>query len=681
MRKAAFITTILIFIILIPSAQAQSPVDWPICKGPAGWLSADVNVGFTVQGATGGIGTFPVTYFLSTVVPIVSNCLANFDITNIWSSNNYKNCTTNDLPATGSLDQLLFFIPVDYLLAKGAVQWFGLVSINNKVYLAVGPRVASYLRTAILKVPGIHGVLSWFINAGLLSETWALEEAFLLPLDLLKWIKFYWNISDEFSVGSGDTCSVSTWFPSTVTTPIKYSPSGTNEVQATFFIYSDIPDYVIEFSAQRYSTVLGVKFEDGTIDYSSTLNYQDVISFREWKEVVQVYHSTKKIKEAWLWFDVLPGVYVDSIGIEFKEVTDTTTVTPNPTHPPDPFATPTCTPVITTTTTPIASIPGGANGTCGCVYLPIKIGALPPLEPTRLPRITAIPTNISPLIFPNIPNVQSNFQLNIQPPTLPTPHSLPTFKPIIFVIFGGDYTPTVSASATATPNVTNTPTFTPTAWATLAPISVTWDISYTLPITNTATATPTAIITPTAWATVRPVSFTAVVTWAFSTPYHSSLISPVITIITDWLSDTISTTNAISQVLPKAATRTFTLINSCGYTSTIPSYVATVGCTFEQMDYSSYALASWAEFAGYLVTVPIQALKSAWSLIAIVKGFAVFLTWLMIMTVFVSFNRILIFFKKLVIWLINGIIDMLRFIFDLITAVMEMLDVFGGPVT
>lgn len=202
---------------------------------------------------------------------------------------------------------------------------------------------------------------------------------------------------------------------------------------------------------------------------------------------------------------------------------------------------------------------------------------------------------------------------------------------------------------------------------------------------------PPSPISPDAIPTPAPLSLTPI-----ATPNYSSTISYTTPIsldfsasVTDtaayttvsgilgagsgWISSVVSYTGWLSgEVSTLQETGTFTISAAPEwYAPDLPRPMADVGWTIEGLqdgidEGERYSLSTWAYFAGYMASLPIQLTKVVFQIFQFLGPLGLFVIWLLIMLPYKLWVKFLIFIKNLLISLFNFIVDLIRFVLELI---------------
>jgi hypothetical protein len=242
-----------------------------------------------------------------------------------------------------------------------------------------------------------------------------------------------------------------------------------------------------------------------------------------------------------------------------------------------------------------------------------------------------VPTSIQALQFPDVPD-----PLTFNPIPAPSPIS-------------------ISITPIPTPNFPDN-TITATNPITLTAINTTLSLSYTTPLTLDTSGGLTG---STVFTAVNNILITG-------TNWISGVIS-----YTDWLSGEIGTIQA---------TQTFTLAAAPDwYAPDLPRPMADVGWTWETLQTGidtgfRYSLPQWAWFFGYSASLPFQLLKVLRQIFQFLGPLGLFVIWLMVMFPLVLFVK---FFTAIR----NFLISLLNFVFSAIRTLMDIIDVFTGPLT
>jgi hypothetical protein len=140
-----------------------------------------------------------------------------------------------------------------------------------------------------------------------------------------------------------------------------------------------------------------------------------------------------------------------------------------------------------------------------------------------------------------------------------------------------------------------------------------------------------------------------------------------------WISNVVSYTDWLSgEVSTLQQTGTFTLASAPEwYAPDLPRPMADVGWTLEGLQTGidsgeRYSLSTWAWFAGYMTSLPVQLGKVVFQIIQFLGPLGQFVIWLFIMLPYKLWIKFLIFIKNIIISLFNFIIGVIRFALELI---------------
>lgn len=265
--------------------------------------------------------------------------------------------------------------------------------------------------------------------------------------------------------------------------------------------------------------------------------------------------------------------------------------------------------------------------------------ATPP--PTSLlpgPNSFPMPTTIPIFVFPTLPS-----PIELDPISTPEPLALTPIP-----------TPDYSGTVTSTLD--------------LHPISSTVSISYSSDITSAVDLLPIS--------STISLSYTAAMTPDFSTISDTAAYTTISNIIgagSGWISSVVSYTDWISgEASTLQETGTFTIAAApAWYAPDLPRPMANVGWTIEELQTGidsgeRYSLTTWAWFAGYLASLPVQLGKVTFQVFQFLGPLGLFVTWLFVMLPYKLWVKLLIFIKNLFIALFNFVVDLLRFLLELI---------------
>jgi hypothetical protein len=252
------------------------------------------------------------------------------------------------------------------------------------------------------------------------------------------------------------------------------------------------------------------------------------------------------------------------------------------------------------------------------------------------------------------------------PTKTPSPTPTPTYAP-------GTPTPTrTPVPAPGTPIVIDAPMPEPKEFKAPkypAPTSIPL-LTLPQPNPNGFIPTPLVLTSPiTASFTPAPLVLPSVL----SNTGGTGLVTGTIGTASGWITETISYTTWLSEEIEAVSyTETFSILNApVWYAPSLPRPMANVGWTFENMQDGiaqgkRYSLTTWADFAGYIASLPIQLIKAILDLFRFLGAFGLFVIWLLIMLPVVLFFKVFEFLKSLVIKLFNFILDVIRFILEII---------------
>lgn len=113
------------------------------------------------------------------------------------------------------------------------------------------------------------------------------------------------------------------------------------------------------------------------------------------------------------------------------------------------------------------------------------------------------------------------------------------------------------------------------------------------------------------------------------------------------------TTTISGNIAALQGSQTITVITApAWYAPALPRPFADVGWTFEQAigpddTVPNFTTSSWASFVGYIISLPFSFIRMIWQLFSRFGPFGLFLSWLIIMAMFVFTMEAIIFFIRL----------------------------------
>lgn len=319
--KLVVLFNLIIIALISNSAQAQTPIEHPICTSYNDnyFVNSDVEPGFDVYNPlTDGWDCYEQ----------LTNCVLTTD-------------RLGDLDDQGDLLTFLDLIPAKFAAKIGSkTLWFSSGLIDGVLYVHLGERVYPYFYKFLDRYID-NTTIDRLVRLGVLPSDWRVRKSIALPAYVFDIFKFYFNISDDVSRQGTDNCSVSTWIPTTVDSPTHTFDVTVDQIEYEIWVKSGLSSE-LNYNGQNGGISLCQKFnnEFGSAESCThPVTYQSAFVANSWYLVKGTADLTHPGEPVFVRFNTSgPGVYFDDIKLN-PIVKPTPTLTPTPTPQPTATAT------------------------------------------------------------------------------------------------------------------------------------------------------------------------------------------------------------------------------------------------------------------------------------------------------------------------------------------------------